>query len=210
MVKKTVAETRQLGGNIFRSLFFCASAVCDLDELTYQTDISMSGNLHSFPFKVQALKLSVPSGRAWGRGRGRNWAASWISVLLCTPSLPAEVRRLPPSPGQLAATLRAPACLPSSPSSTAPSSLPRSKPSWGNVPHQPGRVILRCPGTWTCLLCILTALRVWCVSIQQSVCTSYDMPRAVPGSRNRQKLCACEAGTLMAISWLLVSGHSHL
>ena len=146
MVKKTVAETRQLGGNVFRSLFFCASAVCDLDELTYQTDISMSGNLHSFPFKVQALKLSVPSGRAWERGRGRNWAASWISVLLCTPSLPAEVRRLPPSPGQLAATPRAPACLPSSPSSTAPSGLPRSKPSWGNVPNQPAGSSSGTPG----------------------------------------------------------------
>lgn len=70
MVKKTVAEPRQLGGNVFRSLFFCASAVCDLDELTYQTDISMSGNLHSFAFKAQASKLSVPTGRAWRAGEG--------------------------------------------------------------------------------------------------------------------------------------------
>lgn len=195
-LKKTVAEPRQLGGNVFRSLFsvhqLCViwtelSGICLSDRHQHER------NLHSFAFKAQASKLSVPTGRAWRAEGGTGLLPGFLSCF-AHPHFLLRSGGFLPSPEPAGSN-------PSGSSLSALLSLlhrslkpPQIQTKLGECPSAARRVILRCPGTRTCLLCILVALRVWRVSIQQSVCTC-DMPGAVPGSRNRQKLCACEAGT---------------
>lgn len=56
VVKKTVAESREIGRNCFRNLVFCASAVCDPGPVSV-SDVSTGGNPRSFPQKLRPRSL---------------------------------------------------------------------------------------------------------------------------------------------------------